>query len=93
MSLETRLKTVQDKIRTACEEAGRQPNEVQLIAVSKTRPANAIETALKLGHIHYGENYAQELRDKVKLLKLTVHQCAPRTPAVTSSPARGAAGS
>ena len=68
MSLETRLHTVQDKIRTACKEAGRAPSEVRLIAVSKTRPASAIETALQLGQIHYGENYAQELRDKVKVL-------------------------
>ena len=68
MSLETRLHTVQDKIRAACKEAGRAPSEVRLIAVSKTRPASAIETALQLGQIHYGENYAQELRDKVKVL-------------------------
>lgn len=42
----------------------RLPPSVTLIAVSKTRPAEAVREALAVGQVHFGENYAQELRDK-----------------------------
>lgn len=42
----------------------RLPPGATLIAVSKTRPADAVREALAAGQVHFGENYAQELRDK-----------------------------
>jgi pyridoxal phosphate enzyme (YggS family) len=42
----------------------RVPAGVTLVAVSKTRPPADIRAALAAGHLHFGENYAQELRDK-----------------------------
>lgn len=42
----------------------RLPATTTLIAVSKTRPAEAVREALAAGQVHFGENYAQELRDK-----------------------------
>ncbi|MBM4392871.1 MAG: YggS family pyridoxal phosphate-dependent enzyme [Deltaproteobacteria bacterium] len=40
------------------------PAEVTLVAVSKTRPATDIREAMAAGQLDFGENYAQELRDK-----------------------------
>ncbi len=40
------------------------PPTVTLVAVSKTRPASIVAEALTAGHVDFGENYAQELRDK-----------------------------
>lgn len=42
----------------------RLPAGVTLVAVSKTRPASDVSAAILAGHLHFGENYAQELRDK-----------------------------
>ncbi len=44
-------------------------DQVELIAVSKLHPPSAIEEAYGLGLRHFGENYAQELRDKSEALK------------------------
>ena len=44
--------------------AGRQTDDVCLVAVSKTYPAERVEAAYRLGHRHFGENYAQELVEK-----------------------------
>src|SRR5581483_7527888 len=48
--------------------AVRDPAAVRLIAVSKTQPAEAIVAARAAGQRAFGENYAQELRDKAKAI-------------------------
>ena len=40
----------------------------RLVAVSKTKPAEAVREVYALGHRHFGENYVQELVDKAPLL-------------------------
>ena len=62
------LFAVKDRIRTACQLANRPPEAVQLIAVSKKIPNDRIITAHATGHRHFGENRAQELRDKAAAL-------------------------
>ena len=56
------ISKVRENIVKACEKAGRNPEEVTLIAVSKTKPVSAIEEALLSGTLDYGEirfrNYA-----------------------------------
>jgi PLP dependent protein len=42
--------------------------QVQLIAVSKTKPVAAIEAAYQAGQRHFGENYPQELAEKAAQL-------------------------
>lgn len=64
MSITERLGHVRDGIREACVAAGRDPDEVKLVAVSKTFPAEAIREAYAAGQRDFGESYAQELRDK-----------------------------
>ena len=59
---------VQKKVVAACERAGRDPKEVTLIAVSKTKPVSMIEELLPLGVIDFGENKPQELKEKYEVL-------------------------
>lgn len=44
------------------------PETVELVAVSKTKPAEMIETAYQSGHLDYGENKAQEMQAKAEQL-------------------------
>ena len=62
------ISRVRENIVKACEKAGRNPEEVTLIAVSKTKPVSAIEEALLSGTLDYGENKVQELCDKYDVL-------------------------
>lgn len=63
-----RLNAVRRRVAAACTAAGRSPDSVRLIAVSKTFPSTAIEAAHAAGHLDFGENYAQELREKAEAL-------------------------
>ena len=58
------IKQVEENIIKSCEKVGRDPKEVTLIAVSKTKPYTAIEEALPSGVLDYGENKVQELTEK-----------------------------
>lgn len=64
MSLKNNLETVHKKIEDACLRAGRNPEDVTLICVSKTIDAETINEAYSLGENVFGENRPQELRDK-----------------------------
>ena len=59
-----RLKLVQQRIDKACIAAGRQPNEVSLLAVGKRHPAEKIITLYNLGVQSFGENQLQEALQK-----------------------------
>ena len=61
------IKQVENIIKS-CEKVGRDPKEVTLIAVSKTKPYTAIEEALPSGVLDYGENKVQELTEKYEIL-------------------------
>lgn len=60
------LQAVEATIQTACSAAGRGRNEVQLLAVSKTFPAEAVVEAMAVGQRAFGENYLQEALDKMQ---------------------------
>lgn len=62
------LKEVERNISAACERAGRAREEVTLIAVSKTKPVEMIETCIEEGIHVFGENKVQELCDKYEHL-------------------------
>ncbi|MCQ8896569.1 YggS family pyridoxal phosphate-dependent enzyme [Limnobacter humi] len=59
------LTSIQQRIRIACERSGRDFASVQLLAVSKTFPAEAILDMATLGQTAFGENYLQEALDKI----------------------------
>lgn len=62
------IKQVEENIIKSCEKVGRDPKEVTLIAVSKTKPYTAIEEALPSEVLDYGENKVQELTEKYEIL-------------------------
>jgi PLP dependent protein len=68
MSIAQNLAAVRERLRRACERADRQEEEVTLICVSKKMPPEAIRAAYAAGARDFGENYAQELRDKATAL-------------------------
>ena len=63
-----RISRIRSRIETAVEDSGRQPEDVKLVAVSKTVPFEKILTAIDLGVTVFGENYVQEARDKFNAL-------------------------
>lgn len=60
------LQAVEATIGAACASAGRGKNEVRLLAVSKTFPAEAVVEAMAAGQRAFGENYLQEGLDKMQ---------------------------
>lgn len=63
-----RLQAVNERIAAAARAAGRLPQDVTLVAVSKTFPASAIVEARAAGQRAFGENYLQEALDKLPAL-------------------------
>ena len=66
-SLESRIKLVKERINAACKINGRSPNSVTLLAVSKTKPIEMIREAERHGLKQFGENYADEAKEKIQL--------------------------
>jgi PLP dependent protein len=71
------LRQVQDRIANAAIAAGRKPDDITLVAVSKTKPADAVAAALAAGQAVFGENRVQEAATKFPALrahhKLSLH--------------------
>ena len=65
LTLKQRLAAVEARIAAACARAGRPREDVTLIAVSKTHPAEDVLDAMCAGQLVFGENRVQELKDKV----------------------------
>jgi pyridoxal phosphate enzyme (YggS family) len=63
------LRRVQDRIANAAISAGRGPEDVTLVAVSKTKPAEAVAAALAAGQTVFGENRVQEAAGKFPMLR------------------------
>ncbi|BDX22197.1 UPF0001 protein YggS [Polynucleobacter sp. TUM22923] len=62
------LMLVRQRLELAAIAAKREPEDIQLLAVSKTFPARAIEEAMHAGHTAFGENYVQEGVEKIQQL-------------------------
>lgn len=67
-TIANRLATAHDKIKFAAQKVEKAATNVKLMAVSKTKPVDMIIEAYNSGQRIFGENYAQELSDKVKQL-------------------------
>jgi pyridoxal phosphate enzyme (YggS family) len=63
------LRRVQDRIASAALTAGRKPEEITLVAVSKTKPVEAVVAALAAGQTVFGENRVQEAAAKFPALR------------------------
>ena len=66
--MKANIDNVRQRIRRAAEAAGRAPESVRLVAVSKTVPAERVRGAVEAGLTLLGENYIQEARDKIAAL-------------------------
>lgn len=69
MSIATNLQRVQQAIASAAGAAGRAPQSIQLLAVSKTFGPEAVIAAADAGQRAFGENYVQEAVDKIAAVR------------------------
>ncbi len=69
MNLQSNLNQIQQLIKQAALESGRNENEVLLLAVSKQQSAKSIAQLFELGVKNFGENYFQEAHEKINALK------------------------
>ena len=60
---------VQERMKRAAIECGRNPNTVKLVAVSKTVPADRVLEGIEAGITILGENYVQEAKEKIEALR------------------------
>ena len=65
MSVQERLDSIHERVRSAAKSVGRTPDEIRLIAVSKRQPFERLEEAYRLGLRDFGENTAQGLAARV----------------------------
>ena len=72
MSISDNLQQINKMIEKAALAAGRAPSAVRLVAVSKTKPPEMVETAYLAGQTAFGENYVQELAAKAVTVKSPV---------------------
>ncbi|AJE04075.1 YggS family pyridoxal phosphate-dependent enzyme [Geobacter pickeringii] len=72
MSIADNLAIIREKIAAAARRAGRDPAEVRLVAVSKTKPAEAVDEAARAGQRLFGENYVQEFTAKAPAVREAV---------------------
>lgn len=67
-TLEANLRSVQARIDAAAKRAGRDPERITLVAVTKTQPPEVLSAAYELGLRHFGENRVEEAEAKVSHL-------------------------
>jgi pyridoxal phosphate enzyme (YggS family) len=68
-SLATRVVALNKTIQSICRESNRDPSSLKILAVSKTKSIQEIESAYHCGLRYFAENYAQELEHKQRDLK------------------------
>ena len=68
MSVRENLEHVREQLAEACTRVGRKPEEVRLVAVAKTKPAEVVREAFAAGQKIIGESYVQEFVDKVEMI-------------------------
>lgn len=67
------LERIRERISAACSRVGRDLKSVELVAVSKTKPAELIQEAVDAGQLLFGENRVQEVLLKKPLLPAKLH--------------------
>ena len=63
------IKILREKVNTACIKAGRNPEEVEIVGVTKTVDIKRIKEAVEAGITHIGENRVQEYLEKYEFFK------------------------
>jgi len=65
-TIKDRYLKIQKRIAAACKNAGRDPSEITLVAVSKTKPDGDVLALLNEGQLHFGENRAKALETRME---------------------------
>ncbi|MBZ0182969.1 MAG: YggS family pyridoxal phosphate-dependent enzyme [Melioribacteraceae bacterium] len=73
MKIKENIAKIREEISSVCEKIGRNPEDIKLIAVSKTRSIDEINEVLDSGCLDCAENKAQELRDKAPLIQKDIN--------------------
>ncbi|MBF0184132.1 MAG: YggS family pyridoxal phosphate-dependent enzyme [Magnetococcales bacterium] len=81
-SLQEPWQQIRQRIEAACRRCGRDPQQVRLLAVSKTQPLERMAALWAAGQIHFGENRVQEAREKQSLLAASPHFSLPERAAL-----------
>ena len=78
--MQKEVELVREKIRLACDRAGRDSETVLLLGVSKTKPYSALQEAYSYGIHDFGENKVQEIREKYEMMleDSLMKDCPPR---------------
>lgn len=69
INIQLNIEKLEKDIAAICRSCGRDPAEIKIVAVSKTKPVSKIRDALEAGIVDFGENYIQEAEEKYELLK------------------------
>lgn len=72
-TMEQNIAQVRQNIKQAAEKAGRNPDDILLLAVSKTKPVEQIKEAVSYGLTSLGENKVQEIMDKYEPMGEGIH--------------------
>ncbi len=68
-TIKVRYNEVLNRIEKACHNCGRNPDEIVLVAVSKTKPDSDVLELVDLGQVHFGENRAKSLEDRLEKIQ------------------------
>ena len=68
-TIEQNLESVKNRMKRAAENAGRDVDTIQLVAVTKLMPLETIQAGIEAGIRCFGENYAEQAAEKIKALK------------------------
>ena len=77
-TIQEHLVQVRQQLAAACQEAGRSPDEVTLVGVSKTQPAEAVLAVYQAGLRDFGENRPEEAAGKIEQVNAAVAGESPR---------------
>ncbi|MDX2346409.1 MAG: YggS family pyridoxal phosphate-dependent enzyme, partial [Legionella sp.] len=69
-NISKKILNVQQNIAVLANQVDRNANDIQLLAVSKTKPVSLIKQAYQCVLRHFGENYVQESIEKIQQIKL-----------------------
>lgn len=67
-TIKARFQNIQERVRMAALYCRRDPDDITLVAVSKTKPVDQIQNAIQAGAAVFGENYIQEAQSKIEAL-------------------------
>lgn len=68
-TLTERYREILSRIDRTCQRCGRNPDEIVLVAVSKTKPDSDVLELFDLGQLHFGENRAKSLEDRLEKIQ------------------------